>query len=102
MATATAPGRLAPEILAERLRSAVTRGRRVMEPDGSLGMAHDNHRDFYRWERTVERIACETYGEHLRPSEVEEVDEIAARLWDQMGTEIVAWAGGLESRGIAR
>lgn len=83
------------DILAERFRTAITRGLPVTEPDGRRGMAHDNHQDFYRWERIVERIACETYGDHLSPDQLDEVDAIAAHLWDDgLRSAILAWAEG--------
>ena len=92
MATATAPSRTIPrEILEERYRTAVTRTRRVTEPDGRIGIAYDNSRDFYRWERIVERIAGAMYGDHLTPDQLYEVDELAAGAWENLRDDLIAW-----------
>lgn len=91
-ATETAP-RVAREILDERWRSATTRPKVFQEPDGSRSTGLDNIEDWYRWERTVVDIATHLYGDGLDENQLENVEHIAATIWDEtLRVRLLQWA----------
>lgn len=94
MTTATAP-RPQREILDERWRSAVTKPKRYQEPDGSRSTGLDNCEDFYSWEETVAKIATRLKGDGLDAQELDQVESIAAFIWDDtLRSRLLEWAEG--------
>jgi hypothetical protein len=93
MTAATARDQVALErrILHERYLTAVTRGRVMQDPDGSLTVTTDNSKDFYQWEAIVRRIACAMKGDHIHTDDLEEVDNIASVMWAELEDRVVAW-----------
>ena len=93
MTTATAT-RVSREILDERWRAAVTQPQPMRDPDGSHSTNLDNSKDFYEWEEAVVMIATRLRGDHLHADEQEQVEHIAATLWDgALRSALLEWAG---------
>jgi hypothetical protein len=91
-ATATAP-RVSREVIEARWHAAVTEPKRTSEPDGRHSIMSDNSADYYRWEDAVAKIAMRLRGDHLMPEELEQVENIAAEIWDEtLRAKLLDWA----------
>lgn len=92
MTTATAP-RVSREIIEARWHAAVTRPRTDVMPDGSRATGLDNSKAFWEWDKAVVDIATRLQGNGLTEDALEEVEQIAASIWDDtLRTRLLEWA----------
>lgn len=62
-------------------------------PDDSRSTGLDNSEDYYRWEKAVVRIATRLKGDGLSEEELDQVEHMAAGLWeDALKARLVEWA----------